>query len=150
MTCGCSNTLWLYLYRSSSTIKHFTVRFAIKNLTKKTLWRDMFGMTKTFRENIIHENGWAWFVENKELPQKILETISNNRMTLSFLALTQYFEELDTAMRFGKFWKFWNFIILLTKPPKHRRHSLVRFVIKDFGSISAMKKHMNNVHHTVQ
>ena len=59
MTRGCSDTVYLYFYESPTYRKHFNVKFAIKNMTKKILWRDMFGLTTALQKNIIHENGWA-------------------------------------------------------------------------------------------
>ena len=41
------------------------MKFAIRIMTKKILWRDMFGMTTALQKIIIHENGWAGLIEIK-------------------------------------------------------------------------------------
>ena len=54
---------------------------------------------------------------------------------------SQYFEELDTAIRLEKV------LILLAK--KHNGHTRARVVTKDFDLIHVLEKHMKNAHHII-
>ena len=50
MVCECSDTIKLYPQESSKYRKHFNVKFVIKNMTKKIIWIDMFGVITAFRK----------------------------------------------------------------------------------------------------